>query len=70
MTRGIQLIVLGVAVAVNGVALAVLDVAMVQVADHEKLAMQQPARIAVTGQKLPSRRLLAARSCPDPEQSL
>jgi hypothetical protein len=70
LTNGIRLFVFSLAVIVNGAAMAVLHIAMIQVADHEKLAMHRPARIVVTGQKQPSKRLLTTGACPSSERSL
>lgn len=63
MNRGIQWLVVGVAVAVNGAALAIAHAAMGQITEREKLALQQPVRIVVIGRRAEH---VAAQACPAP----
>ena len=63
MTRGVRLVVVGLAVTVNGGALATAHTAMGQIQEREKLALQQPARIVVVGQR-PEH--VAIQNCPAP----
>jgi hypothetical protein len=63
MTRGIRLVVVGLAVAVNGAALATVHSAMGQIHERQKLALQQPVRIVVVGQRSEH---VAIQNCPAP----
>lgn len=63
MTHGIRLVVVGLAVAVNGGALATAHTAMGQIHERQKLALQQPVRIVVVGQR-PEH--VAIQNCPAP----
>lgn len=64
MRQGFRLAVMGMAVAVNGGALAVIHAAMLQTAQQQALALQQPARIVVSA---PPSTLVATQSCPAPK---
>jgi hypothetical protein len=63
MTRGVRMVVVGLAVAVNGAALATAHTAMGQIQERQKLALQQPARIVVVGQRAEH---VAIQNCPAP----
>ena len=63
MTRGVRLVIVGLAVAVNGGALATAHTAMGQIQERQKLAQQQPARIVVVGHR-PEH--VAIQNCPAP----
>ena len=66
MTHTIRLGVLGFAFALNGAALAVVHAGMGQITDREKLALRQPARMAVIGQRSEPP-ILAVQNCPAPK---
>ena len=51
MTHGTRLVVAGLAIAVNVAALATLHTAMGQINERERLALQEPARVVVVGQR-------------------
>ena len=63
MTHGVRLVVVGMAVAVNCGALATAHMAMGQISERQKLALQQPARIVVVGQRAEH---VAIQNCPAP----
>ena len=63
MTRAIRLVVVGLAIAVNGGALATVHTAMGQINERQKLALQQPVRIVVIGQRSVD---VAIQNCPAP----
>ena len=67
MARGIRLVVAGLAVAVNWAALATVHTAMGQIQEREKLALQQPVRVVVIGQRAED---VAVQNCPAPAQKI
>ena len=67
MARGIQLAVAGLAVAVNAAALATVHKAMGQINERERLALQEPARVVVVGQRPVD---VAIQHCPAPAQKI
>lgn len=66
MARTSRLLILGFALALNGAALAVVHAGMGQISDREKLALHQPARVVVTGQRSEPP-ILAVQNCPAPK---
>jgi hypothetical protein len=63
MRRGFRLVVAGLAVAVNVAALATVHSAMGQFNERQKLALQEPPRIVVVGQRPVE---VAIQHCPAP----
>jgi hypothetical protein len=51
MMRGTRFVVAGLAVAVNAAALATVHIAMGQINERERLALQEPARVVVVGHR-------------------
>ena len=66
MTRGFRLVVLGFALIVNGAALGAIHRSMGQITEREKLALHQPARVVVIGQRA-EQPVLAIQNCPAPK---
>lgn len=67
MTHGTRLVVAGLAVAVNVAALASVHIAMGQITEREKLALQEPSRIVVVGHRPVD---VAIQHCPTPAQKV
>jgi hypothetical protein len=67
MMPGTRLVVAGLAVAVNVAALAIVHTAMGQINERERLALQEPARVVVVGQRPVD---VAIQHCPVPTQKL
>jgi len=67
MTRGTRFVVAGLAVAVNAAALAAVHTAMGQINERERLALHEPARIVVVGQRPVD---VAIQHCPAPAQKV
>lgn len=62
MKSRVHLIALSLAIAVNAAALFVTHVAMVDGAERERLAQQEPERVVVIGERLADG-VLAIKSC-------
>ena len=67
MTRGTRFVVAGLAVAVNAAALAAVHSAMGQINERERLALHEPARVVVVGQRPVD---VAIQHCPAPAQKV
>jgi hypothetical protein len=67
MTRGTRFVVAGLAVAVNAAALAAVHTAMGQINERERLALHDPSRVVVVGQRPVD---VAIQHCPAPAQKV
>jgi hypothetical protein len=67
MTHATRFVVAGLAVAVNLAALATVHTAMGQINERERLALQEPPRVVVAGQRPVD---VAIQHCPIPAQKV